>query len=443
MDTTNTSCDKDILNVPSDTIITPFAIFNRSIMSVVALSAKKLKSLSCPAGKSKESVWDSKCKGLMIEIRESGGRTWYVRYVSPRGKIRQIRIGDANVISLEQARKKCDEVRGQAALGNDPCEAKKELKQIPTFENFIHERYLPFVKSYKRSWHIDECLLRNHLTPVLGSRYLDQITKDDVMNIHRQRRESGGAPASANRLLILLRYIFNLAIRWEVSGVTKNPTLGIPQFAENNNRERYLSNEEAARLYSAIQCNKSIMLKYVVSMLIFTGARKREVLNARWEDIDLNRQVWHIAVNKSGKPRYVPLSNSVLQLLADLKLELSAGDNLIKDSEWLFPNPETGKAYVQIYYSWDTARKLAGLPGFRMHDLRHTFASLLINAGRSLYEVQRILGHTQIKTTQRYSHLSQDTLVDAANSAADALGRNFSSSYGSPSKKTDESLVGS
>ncbi|WP_325167893.1 tyrosine-type recombinase/integrase [Pseudomonas lactis] len=177
--------------------------------------------------------------------------------------------------------------------------------------------------------------------------------------------------------------------------------------------------------------------------LIFTGARKREVLNARWEDIDLNRQVWRIAVNKSGKPRYVPLSNSVLQLLADLKLELSDGDSLIKDSEWLFPNPETGKAYVQIYYSWDTARKLAGLPGFRMHDLRHTFASLLINAGRSLYEVQRILGHTQIKTTQRYSHLSQDTLVDAANSAADALGRNFSSSYGSPSKKTDESLVGS
>ncbi len=421
MDTTNTSCNKGILNVLSDIISISFAIFNRSIMSVVALSAKILKSLSCPAGKSKESVWDSKCKGLMIEIRESGGRTWYVRYVNPRGRIRQIRIGDANVISLEQARKRCDEVRGQAALGNDPCEAKKELKQILTFENFIHERYLPFVKSYKRSWHIDECLLRNHLTPVLGTRYLDQITKDDVMNIHRKRRESGGAPASANRLLILLRYIFNLAIRWDVSGVTKNPTLGIPQFAENNNRERYLSNEEAARLYAAIQSSDSKMLKYIVPMLIYTGARKREVMNARWEDIDIVRQVWRIAVNKSGKPRYVPLSTGVLQLLAEIKLDKEASDSLIKDCEWLFPNSETGKPYVQIYYSWDTARKLADLPGFRMHDLRHTFASLLINAGRSLYEVQRILGHTQIKTTQRYSHLSQDTLVDAANAAADAL----------------------
>lgn len=405
-------------------------------MSVVALSAKKLKSLGCPAGKSKESVWDSKCKGLMIELRESGGRTWYVRYVNPRGKIRQFRIGDADVISLNQARKRCDEMRGQAALGNDPIEAKEELKQVPTFEHFVHERYLPFVKGYKRSWHIDESLLRNHLIPQLGARYLDQITKDDVMTLHQKRLASGGAPASANRLLILTRYIFNLALRWEIPGIKKNPTTGIPLFSENNNRERYLSTEEAGRLYAAIQNSDSKMLKYIVPMLIFTGARKREVMNARWEDIDIVRQVWRIAVNKSGKPRYVPLSTGVLQLLAEVKLDREASDSLIKECEWLFPNPETGKPYVQIYYSWDTARKLAGLPGFRMHDLRHTFASFLINAGRSLYEVQKILGHTQIKTTQRYSHLSQDTLVEAANAAVDALGLNFSPSYGTSLKNT-------
>ena len=92
------------------------------------------------------------------------------------------------------------------------------------------------------------------------------------------------------------------------------------------------------------------------------------------------------------------------------------------DCKWAFANPETGKPYVSIFYAWNTARKSAGLADVRMHDLRHSFASLLINSGRTLYEVQHILGHTQVKTTQRYAHLSQDTLLAAANAATVAVG---------------------
>jgi site-specific recombinase XerD len=92
------------------------------------------------------------------------------------------------------------------------------------------------------------------------------------------------------------------------------------------------------------------------------------------------------------------------------------------DCDWAFPNPQTLKPYVSIYYPWDTARKHAGLADVRMHDLRHSFASLLINSGRTLYEVQRLLGHTQIKTTQRYAHLSEETLLAAANAATQAVG---------------------
>ena len=171
---------------------------------------------------------------------------------------------DAQDISLDQARKKTDELRGQIALGHDPLEAKKELKQVPTFASFVRERYLPFVKGYKRSWHIDESLLRNHLLPKLGEKYLDQITKDDIVAIHQGRRNGGAAPASANRLLVLVKYIFSLAARWEVAGVTKNPTAGIPQFEENNKRERYLTQQEAGRLYEAIQTSESKMLRFIV-----------------------------------------------------------------------------------------------------------------------------------------------------------------------------------
>lgn len=394
-------------------------------MSVVALTTKTLKSLACPLGKAKENVWDARCKGLMLELRKSGGKTWYLRYTSPRGKPCQFRLGDARDLSLEQARKRSDELRGEIALGSDPRERKRVLRQIPTFAKFVKERYMPFVKGYKRSWHIDESLLRNHLLPKLGDRYLDQITKDDVIVIHQSRRANGGAPASANRLLVLIRYIFNLAIRWEIAGITKNPTAGIPLFEENNKRERYLSRDEAGRLSEALRYSESKMLKLIVPMLIFTGARKREVLDARWIDIDIERRVWRIDVNKSGKARHVPLSVGALQLLQEVKRERQPADEADVQSEWVFANPDTGKPYVQIWYAWNTARKRAGLPELRMHDLRHTFASLLINGGRTLYEVQKILGHTQIKTTQRYSHLSQETLLAAADTAVEALGDTF------------------
>ena len=149
-------------------------------------------------------------------------------------------------------------------------------------------------------------------------------------------------------------------------------------------------------------------------MLILTGARKMEVINARWEDFDLDRRQWRIPITKAGRPRYVPLSSGVLHLLANVPHK--------EGNPWVFPNPKTGKPYISIFNSWNAARIAAGLADVRIHDLRHSFASFLVNAGRSLYEVQRILGHTQIKTTQRYAHLSQDTLLDAADAAHQMAG---------------------
>ena len=96
----------------------------------------------------------------------------------------------------------------------------------------------------------------------------------------------------------------------------------------------------------------------------------------------------------------------------------------------MFANPQTGRPYVSVFCAWDTARKLADLADVRMHDLRHSFASFLVNAGRSLYEVQKLLGHTQVKTTQRYAHLSQETLLDAANAANASMGAGFLGAVG-------------
>jgi integrase len=152
-------------------------------------------------------------------------------------------------------------------------------------------------------------------------------------------------------------------------------------------------------------------------MLILTGARKREVLDARWEDFDFNRRIWRIPMSKLGKARHVPLSDGALNILGTIPHRDGVA--------WAFANPDTGKPFVSIFCAWDTARKSVGLNDVRVHDLRHSHASFLVNAGRTLYEVQHILGHTQVKTTQRYAHLSHDTLLDATNSVNTTLGGMF------------------
>lgn len=385
-------------------------------MPRIALTTQLINTTTCPHGKAKWDLFDSNCKGLLLEIRNTGGKTFSLRYQDERGKTRQSKLADAADVTLTQARTLADKRRNQIAMGEDPLASKALLKRVPTVSAFIHDQYLPFVKSYKRSWITDEGLLRNHVEPLWGKRYLDEITKQDVIKLITDQRKTH-APGSCNRLLILLRYVFNLSLRWEVAGMKINPTHGFPLMEENNKHERFLTQEEAQRLYSAVQKSDNPMLQYIIPVLILTGARKREVLDAKWVDFDLERKAWRIPISKSGKARHVPLSDGVLQLLAAVP-----HDDVCP---FVFSNPKSKKPYVSIFCSWNTARKSVGLANVRIHDLRHSFASFLVNAGRTLYEVQKILGHTQIKTTQRYAHLSQDTLLDAANAANRSMGDLF------------------
>ena len=113
----------------------------------------------------------------------------------------------------------------------------------------------------------------------------------------------------------MLRYIFNLSLRWETAGITKNPTAGIPLLEENNKNERYLSADEASKLIGALKKSQNKMLQYIVPMLLLTGARRNEVLKAKWGDFNFEQKVWRIPVSKSGKARQVPVSDGVLYLL--------------------------------------------------------------------------------------------------------------------------------
>lgn len=383
-------------------------------MAKVLLTPQFIKAATAELGKRKSDFFDAHCKGLLLEVRSTGSKTYYLRYRNNRGIAHQLKLGDERDLSLAQAKTLADKARNKIAMGTDPLEEKAVLRQVPTFAQFMDEQYLPYVKTYKRSWDCDISLLKNHLLPRFASRHMDTITRQDIVKMHHDRRAAGAAPGSANRLLIMMRYIFNLAIKWEVPGIKTNPCAGVPMLEVNNKIERYLSVEEAQRLYEAVCKSENTMLQFIVPMLILTGARKREVLDAKWQDFDFTRRIWRIPMSKSGKARHVPLSDGAMTLLATMTRKPGC--------DWAFANPATGKPYMSIFCAWDNARRKVGLADVRMHDLRHSFASLLINSGRTLYEVQHILGHTQVKTTQRYAHLSQDTLLAAANTATAAVG---------------------
>ena len=382
-------------------------------MAKAQLTPKFVRDVACPAGKKRLDFFDADLSGFLLEVRESGGKTYHVRYRNPRGVVKQIKVGSAKVLKVEEARKQAQKILAQVSLGGDPTEEKAALKAVPTFAEFAADRYMPFVKGYKRSWKSDDCYLRHHVLAAFGKKYLDEINKHDVIAFHHGMRAKGYAPGTCNRCLILMRYAMNLAVRWEIPGMTANPTKDVPLFENPNMKERYLTKDEAQRLYEAVCGSDNPMLRYIVPMLILTGARKREVLDAKWEDFDIAGQQWRIPTTKAGKPRYVPLSTGALHLLASIPRR--------EGCPWAFANPKTGKPYVSFYISWNTARTQAGLADVRIHDLRHSFASFLVNAGRSLYEVQKILGHTQVKTTQRYAHLAQGTLIDAADEVAKAV----------------------
>jgi len=383
-------------------------------MPVLPLRSQSLQALTCLPGRGRTDYRDSQCKGLLLEVRASGGRTWYLAYVNKRGQRRQLRLGDLRDLSLSQARTLADRHRTQVAMGEDPGEALNALKHVPTFSAFVEEQLLPHLKLTKRSWSCDWSVLKCHLLPAFGTKTIDAITRTDVLAFQVGKLEAGLAAGTVYKLMVLLRYSLKLAIEWDVPGLASNPCTKVPLPKVNDERQRFLSQEEAQRLLSAVRGSSNAHLEAIVTFLLLTGARKRECLDAKWEHVHWQQRRWFIPVTKTGHPRHLPLSDGAMLMLRRLQLTTGA-------SPWLFPNPATGKPYQSIFNSWNTARRQAGLADVRIHDLRHSFASFLINDGRSLYEVQQLLGHRNSSMTQRYAHLADATLLEASNSASVAI----------------------
>jgi integrase len=212
---------------------------------------------------------------------------------------------------------------------------------------------------------------------------------------------------------VLVRYIFNLALKWKVPGVSTNPTAGLILAAEAP-RQRFLTGDEPSRVMTAIDADDNQVAAQAIKLLLLTGARRSEVTHAKWEYVDWQRRTLLVPVSKSGKPRRIVLNHAAIALLRSV--------SHVPHNEYIFPSPFTGRPFASLFYPWDRIRRRAGLPDVRLHDLRHSFASFLVNSGVSLYIVQGLLGHTQPRMTQRYAHLAPQTLLDAAEIVATVIG---------------------
>lgn len=376
-------------------------------MTVARLTPAIVDQLTCPPERKHWEVFDTVLRGLYIDVQASGRKAWRLRY-QQEGRKRYATLGDAAVFTLDEARERARQMLRKIAIGADP-HAVLLPGAGPTVENFLDQQYLPFVRTYKRSWACDESLIRNHVMPTLGPRAMGELTPPDIARLVDALKTRAYAPGTINRVLVMLRFAWRLALRWKVEGITENPLTQVKNLLDGNQVERFLTADEAQRLQEAVQRSPNAVLESIVALLIYTGARKREALDARWEDFDLRRKVWRIPRTKSGKVRHVPLSGAAVALLEQLQCARAGA----QPGDHVFPNPRTGKPFVQIFTSWNSARRKAGLRQLRIHDLRHSFASFLVNAGRSLYEVQELLGHADIRTTSRYAHLSRERLREA------------------------------
>ncbi|MCV2352620.1 site-specific integrase [Paucibacter sp. B2R-40] len=319
-------------------------------------------------------------------------------------------------MSLSQAKKQAKQLKAEHMLAPKVVEAVVvAAAEEMTLDKFMTDLYFPHATVHKRSVKRDDQLYRIRIKPKFGDLTLSAINRRDVQAFQNGLLKEGLSPASADHHVKLMRRVLNLAAQWEL--LEKNPLRGIELYMVDNQVENYLDQDQLDRLVDVLRHDDNRMVCCIVMFLLSTGARLNEALTATWKNINIDGGTWKVDAisSKSKKPRSIPLNDSALWVLEQLDTK--------GKSAYLFPSPAKQKGgkdepYTTITRAWYRLRKEAKVPSVRLHDLRHSYASLLVTAGRSLYEVQQILGHSDPKVTMRYAHLSSKVLQEAANAAS-------------------------
>jgi integrase len=373
------------------------------------LTDNLLRRLPTPA-RGNKITYDDAVKGFGVRITAAGGRAFILNYRRKLdGRERRVTIGSFPDWGTTAAREEAKHLKRAIDGGADPVGEQEENRAAATVADLcarFERDYLP--RNRPTTQRVYRQQIRTDILPAFARTKVAAVSHADVDGFHH--RLSARAPTHANRTIAVLSRMFSLAVRWGWSG--DNPCKGVERNQENK-RHRYLTSAELTRLSEALTGLRDQNAANAVRLLLLTGARQGELLAAKWSDIDFEASIWTkpAATTKQAALHRVPLSAAAVQLLTEMRAQ--ADD----DAEWIFP-ARGGGHRPHVNQTWIELRKAAKLNGVRLHDLRHTYASVLASAGLSLPVIGALLGHATPVTTARYAHLFDDPLRAATERAS-------------------------
>jgi integrase len=368
-------------------------------------------------------LWDTDLKGFGLKVSPAGSKVYLVQYRlgGREAPTQRYTIGKhGSPWTPDKAREEAERLLGRVANEVDPTKERKAKlaahradAEAPTLAEFA-DRYIDeYAKPYKkpRTVEEDERNLRLHIKPTLGKLKLKDITPAHIAKFHATGRDT---PTNANRCRALLSHLFKMAEVWGERPPGSNPCRYVEKFGERK-RERFLSADELTRLADSLghaEGKEPPSAIAAIRLLILTGCRLSEILSLRWEWIDFERGCLMLPDSKTGA-KTVPLGAPALGTLAELPRQ--------EGSPYVLPAERGDGHFVGIQRPWQRVRGAAGLDDVRIHDLRHSFASIAVSGGDSLYLVGKVLGHRQSRTTERYAHLKDDPLRAVANRTSERI----------------------
>lgn len=362
------------------------------------LTEKLVRELPAPTAKDQLIVRDTAMSGLGLRITKSGHRAFIFNYTC-NGLQRRMTIGAPPAWSVAAARGRAKEIRRQVDRGVDPLEERRKARAEPTLIA-VWNRYRAEVlstRSAKTQANVSS-IWKRIVLPVIGRKRIANITQSDVERLHRVVSEQ--TPTQSNRMLASIQHVFSKCIQWKLTD--HNPVKGIERNPEER-RIRFLSPKELGAFLEALRRPPITPSSLALEFLLLTGARSGETFKAQWSEFDLDASIWSKppANTKSKKPHRIPLNPQAMRVLKKAKK--------LAVNEYVFPG-QNGSHLTTVKTRFTRICKNAKIKDFRVHDLRHSYASILARDGVPLLTIGHLLGHSQLSTTARYAHLDDESM---------------------------------
>lgn len=355
-------------------------------------------------------LWDDDLTGFGVKITPAGAKTYLIQYRigGRKGRTRRFTLGRHGIVTADHARTEARRLLGEVAAGRDPASQRDRSRATPTFgaalEDFFNHHVATKLKASTAAGY--RSLARLYLPKPLLSQLVVDTGRPEITRLHTALQDT---PYQANRVLALLSKFFNWAEKQGLRPDGSNPCRHIEKYRERK-RERFLSQEEFTRLGEALAKaeREKLASPWVIAairLLVLTGARLTEIRALRWDEVDLERRALRLRDSKTGE-KTIHLSDAAIQILENLRR--------LSNNPYVICGNKEGACLVNLQKPWRRIRSLAGLQDVRIHDLRHSFASVAAAQGLSLPVIGALLGHSQPATTARYAHLASDPVAEAS-----------------------------